>query len=328
MWISRIQGSIKDGGWRCSGEILNSTLATNQEITVYSDLLTTNGLNSDHIAFNGYVLPDPLNIRFQYDSMKFAAYTAQEYMKRNRAQGVYFTDQASPQNWHQITDMTYAKIVDHIIGKTGEYGHCNLTKEAWPNDGILIKNIDDSNSSSLNMYDLKEGSFWTRLKSMADVDQYIIYMTKDNVFTYKPHTMFSPPSGFTLNLDENNILDNIIVRELKQETGQVIISGTTPNGMQLSAKYPTDHNGGETFRKSGYVATDVSMLADVAARLYRLRNREYSIQLGVNGPIGLYCELMDRVSLTFRNFVSSPFYIESISAELRPELCRYLSYWY
>ena len=245
--IATIEASVDDGGWRASGSVFNDNdkLDFYQGIESYFDLYAGGWYGFPKPALVGHLLPEPWQKTFQTSITPFNAFTAQEFMKRGELQGIFFTDQASPANEHQIIDMTLADIVSHIVGQTGEYGHCNLVKGVWP-EGIITTDIDTANSTAIDSYEVKQGNFWNRLQEIADIDFYYMWLDKGNVFHFEPHPMFAPvlPTP-VFDLDSALLSEPLEIENRNTESiGQVRLSGTTPAGLQIFGKYPTDPTAG------------------------------------------------------------------------------------
>lgn len=305
--LDKISGSLADGGWNARGQVIDDAdeLDFYKEIEITVDVYAGGWEATPRPAFIGYVVPDPWEKFFQTSRADFSAFTAQEFMKRGRIQGIFFKDVASsPDNWHQIVDMTYADIVEHIVGKSGEYGHSNLVAGVWP-EGILTLDIDSTNSSLVGEYDLKEGNFWQRLVEIANIDFYIIYVDKAAVLHYVPHPMFgaSLPDP-VLTLTSDLLLEPLTIeRRNDEQIGQVIISGHTPSGLQIRGKYPSQPAPGPIVEKGGYIADDNSLMGDIAERMYKFNNRDFTVTARVGNGLGLLLDIMDRVEITYGSLV-------------------------
>lgn len=323
--IGTIEGSISDGGWKMSGAILNDAdrISFHQRVTVNFDLYVGGWEALPRPAFNGHVIPEKWRKRVMGSEAPFDAFTAQEFMKNGRIQGIFFRDVVSPANEHQITDMTYADIVSHIVGQPGEYGHCNLVAGVWP-EGIITTSIETADSSPVDEYEVKEGIFWTRLLEIAEIDFHILYFTKFNTLNYIIHPMFGAllPDP-VLTLTSGLLAEPLEIENRNEEgVGQVIIQGTTPAGSQISGRYPTDPQPGPQVVRSGYLGADNSLMADIAERKYRFDNRSHTVTAKINNGVGLLFGLLDRVAITYQslvdgvNWTSKKFWVHEIKVDV------------
>jgi hypothetical protein len=323
--LLRIEASMQDGGWRANGSVINEAdrLDFYQELEIWYDLYAGAWEGLPRAAFAGHLLPEPWEKTVQSSRAPWAAYTAQEFMKRGKIQGIFFKDVAVPANQHQINGMTYASIVEHILGQAGEYGHCNLVAGVWP-EGIITLDIDSANSSEVDEYEVKEGNFWQRLVEIAEIDRYLIYMSKDNVLHYVPHPMFGaslPTPVFTLGSDW--LAEPLrIERRNVEQIGQVKLHGVTPRGLQLLGKYPTNAEPGPIIEKSGYVATSNALMNTIAERMYKFENRDYTVEARIGSGLGLLVELLDRVQITYTSaadgltWSAKKFWVHGIAVEI------------
>jgi len=299
--IATIVADVNDGGWRASGKIFNDAdrLTFYQSIECWFDLYTDAWEATPRPAFIGHLLPDQWEKTFQSSIAPFGAFTAQEFMKRGEIQGIYFTDQASPANEHQINGLTLAGIVSHIVGQSGENGHCNLVRGVWP-EGIITLDLDTANSTAIDTYEIKQGNFWQRLQEIAKIDFYLLWMGKDNVLHFRPHPMSGSLPSVVFDLDKNLMSEPLEIETRNTENvGQILIDGTTPAGLQINGKYPTEPTAGPIVHKSGYIATANTKMSDIAERMYKFDNRSHSVTTQIGNGIGLLIDLMDRVSITY-----------------------------
>jgi hypothetical protein len=324
--LGRIEASVEDGGWQASGAVFGDAdrLDFYQQIEVWFDLYTSSGWeNQPRAAFNGHLLPDPWEKIFQSSEAPFSAFTAQEFLKRGEIQGIFFKSEASPANDHQITNMTLADIVEHCLGKTGEYGHCNLVEDVWP-EGIITLNIDSTNSSAaVDEYEVKQGNFWRRLQEIAEIDFYLLYVDKSNQLNYIPHPMFGATlPDPVLTITSSLLLEPLTVERLNTEQiGQVKIQGITPRGLQITGKYPTDPDPGPIITRLGYLATADTLMATIAERVFKFENRGHRVTAVLPGAIGLMLDLLDRVAIIYSSaadgisWTSKYFWIHQIKVE-------------
>lgn len=299
--IGTISASLSKGGWQADGEIFDDAdrLAFNQAVTYYFRLFRGSAWEDEYrLGFSGHLNPDPYERTFQSSVAPFKAFTAQEYLKRLRIQGIFFKYSASPANEHEQPE-NYAEIVSHIIGNSGEYGHCNLSKLSWP-EGFVTLNIDTANSVSHGEYLLREGTIWQRTQEIARIEFYIAFFNRFNEFNYIFHPMFGTLPDPVLDITSALLLEPLTITPLNtNRVGQIILQGTTPGGIQITGKYPSDPTIGSRVYETGFKASDDTLMTTVATRRYLFETRDYSVKAVLPGAIGLMMDLVDRVSITY-----------------------------
>lgn len=341
--IARIEGSISNGGWKITGTVFNDAdrLRYYQKMFAWFYLYTSSGWESQlRPAFRGFLLPEKWEKTFQSSNAPWSAVLAQELMKRGKIQGIFYKHVASsPGNRHQIINMNYAKIVYELIS-----GHCNLMipgqeaaydADLWGGaivsrtfyEGFLFLDIDTVNSTAVSEYLVREGGFWERILEIAEIEFFLAYVDLASTFHYIPHPMFNvtlPTPVFTLT--SSHLLQPLRVEPRNtEEVGQVRIHGTTPQGLQITGKYPSQPTGGPVVEKTGYMATTSSLITTVATRMYKFSNRDFRVEAKLQGAVGLMLELLDRVAVTYTSTVdgiswsSKKFWIDSITVELKSD---------
>jgi len=323
--IGVIEGSLREGGWTASGNIFSDAdrLDWYKAVTSSFRLYTGGAWEPDlRVAFNGHLLPDRWRKTAQSSVAPWQAFTCQEFMKRGRIQGIFFKADASPGNDHQITNMTLANIVNHLLGIEGEFGHCNLVRDVWP-EGIAEVDIDTTNSLPLDSYSLKEGNFWQRLQEIAGLDGYLLYVSKDNTIHYVPHPMFGTLPSVTMDFTSAHIIEPLGITPRNTETvGLVKAHATDASGAQYDGVYPAAPTAGPIKALSGIKTTSGGDLDAVAERHYKTENRAYTVEMTCPGAIGLLFEILDRISITYTSsadgitWSAQKFWIENIMVAL------------
>lgn len=322
--IGRIEADADQGGWKASGAVIGDAdrLKFYQSIKIWYDLYLSSGWQGrPYLAFEGHLLPDTFDKTFQSSDAPWAAFTAQGFLKQGKIQGIYFRDVASPANQHQMTTLTYAHIVEHLVGKIGEYGHCNLRRGVWP-EGIIGLNVNKTSSTEVAEYEIKEGNFWDRLREMAEIDFYWLYVDKTNTLNFVPHPMFGTLPTPTLTLTSGLLLEPLrITRRNAEHVGQIKLEGQTPAGLQIRGKYPAAPTAGPVVVKNGYLGTSNSLMNAIAQRIYRFENRSHTVEAKLPGAVGLLLELLDRVAITYNSaadgisWSSKKFWVHKIVVE-------------
>lgn len=341
--LNKISGSVSEGGWRATGAIINDAdrIAFYQEFFTWFYLHLSDGWEAlPRPAYRGHLVPENWQKSFQTSVAPWSAILAQEIMKLGQVQGIFYKNVASaPANRHQIIGLNYAKIIYELIG-----GHCNLmayteasiydsqlwagafTTPTW-NEGFVFLDLDISGSTLVSDYTLKEGNFWERIQEMANIEFYLAWVDLYNTFHYRPHPMFDtflPPVTMTLTSD--HLLQPLKVQRRNTEgAGQVILHGTTPAGLQISGRYPSQPTAGPIIEKSGYLATSNGLMTTVATRMYKFSNRDYRIEAKIGNGVGLLLALLDRMAITYTSapdgigWSSKKFWIDEISVEVKED---------
>lgn len=336
--IGTITGSAADGGWTANGVVFNDAdrLQFHQQLRVWFRLYAAGWEANRRGAFLGHLVPEPWTKFVQGSEAPFSAKMPNELMRDGEVQGIFYRSvSSSPANRHQIINMKYGHIVYELIG-----GHCNLmhrdeasrfdstlwsgsfTTRTFP-EGFLRLNLNFTNSSSVASYDLKQGNFWQRLQEIAQKDNYLIYVDKNGVLNYQPHPMFSatlPTSVMTLT--SSHLLTPLEITRRFEKTGQVKLSGTTPQGLQINGKYPTQPVAGPILQRTGYMATSNTLMNTIAERIYRYENRDVIVTAILPGAIGLLFDILDRIAVTYSssadgiNWSEKKFWIQKITVEI------------
>lgn len=340
--IAKIQADISNGGWAASGEVFNDAdrLDFYQQVKLWYRLYAGGWEAATRPAFAGHLTPDPWQKLVQGSNAPWSALNAQDVLKQGEVQGIFYKSvSSSPANRHQIINMKYAHIIYELIS-----GHCNLmhknerttydstlwsgsfTSRAY-NEGFLRLNLDITNSSAVSSYELKQGGFWQRLKDIAEIDFYLLFVDKYNKLHFIPHPMFAggtlPTAALTIT--DGLLLEPLTIERRNEFVGQVKLQGTTPQGLQIRGKYPSNPTAGPIIQKKGYLATSNSLMTTIATRMYKYYNRDVTVTAVLPGAVGLLLELMDRVAITYSSsgdgisWSSKKFWIQKIEVAVKPD---------
>jgi hypothetical protein len=325
--IGEIRASVQEGGWRATGNVFNDAgrLEWYQAVESWYHLHRGGAWEaSPRLGFRGHLLPQQWEKTIQDSVAPWQAFTAQEFLKRLDLQGIFFAEAASPANEHQLNvGDTYGDIVEHILGKTGQFGHWNGVIPIWP-EGISRLNIDKANSAAPGAYDLKAGNMWSRLQEIAKIEFFLLWVSKNNVINYGPNGMFQTPlPDPVMDFTSAHLMEPLqILPRNTEQVGQIILHGMTPGGEQIKGVYPTDPTAGPPVDESGFLATSDAQMATVAERKYKYANRDVTVIAKMPGAMGLLFEIMDRVSITYTSaadgiaWSAKKFWIEDISVPL------------
>jgi hypothetical protein len=339
--IAKIEGDADDGGWSATGAVFNDAdrLSFYQRVRAWYSLYTSAGWTAaPRVAFRGHLLPDPWQKLFGGSTAPWTGQIAHEMMKEGEVQGIFYRSvSSSPGNRHQIINMKYAHIIYELMS-----GHCNLmhkgqraaydstlwggafTSRAY-NEGFVGLNLDITNSSAVSQYDLKQGGFWERLKEIANIDGFILFVDKTNKLHYTRHPMFGTLPTAVMTITSSHLLAPLQITRRNEKIGQIKLQGTTPAGLQIRGKYPTHPTAGPIIVKKGYMATSNALMNTIATRMYKYANRDVSVVATLPGAVGLMLELMDRIAITYASsadgisWSSKKFWIQKISVSLQSD---------
>lgn len=322
-----VEGSIEEGGWRATGNVFGDAdrLKWYQEIESWYNLYAGGAWEANpRLSIRGHLIPDLFTKRLQSSIAPWSAFTAQEFMKRGEVQGIFFREAISPANDHQLAvGDTYGDIVQHIVGKSGQFGHTNLALGIWP-EGFMATNIDTASSVSPGEHEVREGNFWATLQEIADIDAHLLYVDKTNTLQYIPHPMFTSSPTAVFDIAASLLLEPLDITPRNTETiGQVKIQGTTPSGLQISGYYPTAPCIGPVLHRSGFKASSSALINTIAERIYRFENRDYDVAAMLPGGVGLMVDLMDMVTISYSSaadgvaWAAKKFWVESIRVEVK-----------
>jgi len=339
--IAKIEGDAEDGGWQATGAVFNDADRLNfyQRVRAWYSLYTSAGWQTTpRPAFRGHLNPDPWQKIFQGSTALWSGQLPNEIMKEGEVQGIFYKSvSSSPGNRHQIINMKYAHIIYELVS-----GHCNLmhkgeranydstlwsgsfTSRAY-NEGFMKLNLDITNSSAVTQYDLKQGGFWERLKEIANIDAFILFIGKNSKLHYIRHPMFGTLPTVVMTLTSSHLLAPLQITRRNEKVGQVKLQGTTPAGLQIRGKYPTHPTAGPIVQKKGYMATSNTLMNTIATRMYKYANRDVSVVATMPGAVGLMLELMDRIAITYSSsadgisWSSKKFWIQKISVALQSD---------
>ena len=197
-----------------------------------------------------------------------------------------------------------------------------FTTPTW-DEGFVLLDIDTTNSSSVDEYDLREGTLWSKLQELADNDNYYVFFDKTNKLHFIPHRMFGTLPSVVFTLTSDLMIEPLVFERRDPATvGQVKVNAFTPAGTQISGKYPSAPTAGPIQELGGYYATNSSSLGDIAERIYKFDKRDYTVTVQIGNAMGLKLELMDRVAITYSSAVdgiswsSKKFWIHEIGVDI------------
>jgi hypothetical protein len=337
--IQSVEGDADRGGWQATGYFANE-----QAVAVYQRRAFVNYLPEgggvweavSSVGLAGSILPQSVRFDRRLSQTQVTVSTADAFLNNAGLQGIYFVEDATPTNPHQVTGLTLGSIIQHIIEQ-----HCNISSTAFVQnaDGSYsadpvggwcdTSNIDTVSSTTVDVYTVRQSnSMWQTLKGIAANEFYVCYFNKFNEFNYEVHPQFaaSLPSP-VMTLDQDNIIGQpeITFRD-RTLIDQAVLSALTDAGVILTSAYPAQFgSNGRIDRSQNRLRCNVQARLDVLAeRYFNFQNREYNVRLSIPGAWGLKMELYDRIYLNYTgtasnglsvSFSNEPFWINRIEVQ-------------
>lgn len=298
--ILSLEGNVQRGGWQA-----NVTAISDQSLVTYgreTRLLTKieggGATMPDFIsALEGSQFPQSLQWDKSQSALNVTVATTDYFLKNAGIQGIYFSEQASPSNPHQMTDLRLGKIVYHILTE-----HTNCTK-ATAGGWVNIDRIDTIGSTSVDVYTVRQSnSIWSVLAKIAGNEFYVRYFTKRDEFVYEPHPQYRATlPDPVISIDSTYIIGQpTITYRTDVDTDQVQLYALTDTGVILTSNYPANVGTEGVKQKFTDIRCNEQIRADLLAeRAYKFLNRDFNVSLTLPGSIGSYLELYDRVSLSY-----------------------------
>ena len=318
-----ITGDASSGGWQ-----VNSNMISDQEevefgrhVELYT-LIEGGGLwDSDYrLSFSGSMMPQNLTFSQGASSLSVVLATSDMFLNNAGLQGIYFSEQATPANPHQITDLNLGKIVEHIVEQ-----HTNIA-DSTPGGWVDTARIDTLTSTSVDVYSVRSSnSIWQTIADIAENEFYVRYFTKEDKLVYESHPQFKATlSDVTLTITAQDMLTlpEVIYRN-DVVVDQALLYALTDTGTILEAKFPsTVGTEGRRQKYPNLRCNSQTRLNLLAERAYRFLNRELNFRVVLPGAIGAFLELYDRVAVTYSgtttngvtiNWADKKFWIDRIS---------------
>lgn len=301
--FNNLEGSTQRGGWQVTGAIINDQDAAqySRHAKVYARLEGGGSWESENtVAISGSLIPNVLRFDRKQSSVEVLLATSDMFLSAAGLQGIYFSQQASPDNPHQMTVLNLGKIIEHIIT-----GHTNIAAVASsPGGWVDISRIDTLHSTSVDVYTVRQSSsIWQTIEGIASNEFYVRYMTKLDEFVYEPHPQFKatlPP--VTLSLTTSDIVAQPEVA-FNNDLGvdQVRAYALTDTGVILQSFYPTTvGTEGRRLPFTNLRCNNQSRLNLLAERAFLHVNRDLiSVRITLAGAWGAFLELYDRISITY-----------------------------
>ena len=303
-------GDIKRGGWRITvnSQADTAAIATGQGF----EILAKSGANFYDTAFrqvfNGNAIAALDNIGFdRYNSQSnVVCGTANEFLSGEAVQDIGFTSQATPLNDHQITNLSLALIVDHIMRR-----HCNIVFDAvnMPDGIVTVMNIDFANSVQLQRYNTsKSQNMWRVIQNIGGGESsgefYRAWFDKNNSFYYQPSPMFGTKTSLGT-IDKTYIWNKPRVRlnanQPGKRVGQTNITAIKNFNELFVSKYPSAPADGKTLpSKDGIFAASQGESDLFAERMYKWLTRPYTVTVQVDPALVAFeVDLADKITLSY-----------------------------
>lgn len=313
----QLSGDLRRGGWSLTGQIDSDTdAAAYGQNWVLRAKSGSDWYDSDwREIFSGHIISQPDNLNFnRYTSqVQLVAGTMDALLAGESLQDIGFTSQATPLNDHQITGMTLAHIVDHIIRH-----HCNAVYGAsdMPDGVITQLDVDFAGSVPLERYTVSQSdNLWRSLQTIGGGEDagefYRCWFDRHNKFYYQPAPAFwltPPTSKGTLTKDHlrGQVQISLNNNQPGQRIGQVSITAIKNFNTVYTATYPTNAQPGKILPpRDGIFANSQTKTNTHAERLYKWLTRPYTVQVEVDPGLVLFgddgngLDLADKIRLTY-----------------------------
>lgn len=297
--IQNLNASADRGGWQANGLFVNDQANAVYGRRVELTALVEGGgdwAENYKLVMRGSLIPRNLVVNRRQSQLSVELTTSNVFLASAGLQGIYFTEQSNPQNVHQITNLNLGKIVEHILEQ-----HTNISQDVggW----VDTSGIDTTNSTSVDVYTVRQSnSIWQTIKTIADNEFYVRYMTKDDRFIYERHPQYkSNLPAPVIHLTNAIIGENIEVAYRDDvQVDQLQLYALTDNGVILQSFYPENiGTEGRREKLANIRCNSQSRLDLLAERAYKVRTRNIDAKITLPGFIGGFLELYDRVSITY-----------------------------
>lgn len=309
----RLNGSLSRGGWVCTGQLIADTDALERGRNVQVLARSTAGGWRDpqyRAFFEGHVIDPPDQLRFdKFGSTATVQIGTADALLHGYLQDIGFSENGSPSNEHQITGLTFAKMVEHVLRR-----HCNAIYDATRTpDGVVTSLTFDSGSVAVAMRNVrKSNSLWQRVQEIGGGERagefWISYFRRDNSFHYQPHSAFQtgpPASKGTLRAGHIKGMPQVKINSDRIAQVQLVTfkGGTTT----YNSEYPTSVIDEGTIHQltSGVWADSQAKSDTLAERLYKWLTRPYTLIIKVDAGLTLYgddgngLDLADAVTVVY-----------------------------
>ncbi len=292
--LQSMTGSLIRGGWIANGTLRNDVNALKYgDHVIFDGRIGCGWLDPDFtLMMEGHVFSGPSSITFdKFTSSASLQVGTPDNLLHGYLQGIGFTEQTTPANSHQITNMRISDIVEHILKK-----HCNVVQQPTTPEGI-VTTLDIDDSTFVDFRNVHESNdLWRRLLMVGGGDKlgelHNIYFTRDGTLRYKPSLIISPPASL-------GTLDSEIIRGRprvidRQERPKNLISQVDLHTVRakkdsletFDTLFPTNQTEGTPLSiKRGVWANSQARTDAMAEAIYNWNNRAFTLSLMVD--IGL-----------------------------------------
>lgn len=328
--INNLNGDLKRGGY-----IANASIAGDTDVIIRGENVRISAksgsgfVDPDFIeVFNGHALSDPDPVQFDryVSSTTLQLGTWDAFLRGESLQDIGFTQQASPANPHQITDMRLADLVEHILTR-----HSNAVIQADVPDGVIeVLNIERAGSTNIERYNVRKSTnLWQSLQQIGGGETsgefFRVWLNRKNEFNYQPSPMFfTTPQTSKMTIDKAFMTGRAQVKLNNnlpgQSVGQVALTAIKNNVTSFTSTFPTTPAIGKILPPKRGVYAGTQARADVLAeRLYKWLTRPFTLSLQVDpGLIFLdpVLELADKVTVDYDGLVEDQITGSGISLDI------------
>ena len=284
--LTSLNGSLTRGGWIASGTLKNGVTALEYgEHVILSGRSGCGWLDANFsLMLDGYTFAGASSVTFdKFSSSASVQMGTPDNLLHGFVQGIGFTDQASPQNSHQITGLRISDTVEHILES-----HVDVIYQG------IITNLDITDSTTVDFINVRESNdMWRRIQQMGGGDSlgelYNAYFTRDGTFHYKPAMLISTPASLgTLDSEYIRGRPRIIDRagnpkNLVSQVDLHTVKAKKANVETFNKIFPATPSAGSLLSiKRGVWANSQARTDAMAEAIYTWKNRAYTLSLMVD----------------------------------------------
>lgn len=312
-----LSGDLRRGGYIVTGQLVGDTdgLQYGQNVQLQGRSGAGGALDAAYRTFlDGHCLNAPDNLQFdKYTSQATLNIGTMDNLLKGYLQDIGFTDQASPQNAHQITDMVIADIAEHILRR-----HCNAIYDAslTPEGVVTALDINTTDSTPVSLRNVrKSNNLWQRVQEIGGGETagefFRVWFDRQNKLYYQPAPAFwsTPPTAIGA-LTNAHIRGRVRVKVVNSDPltkiGQAQLHAGATSTTVYNSEYPTNPDDGKIHQiGSGVWANSQARADTLAERLYKWLTRPYTLTVEVDpglvlfGDDGRGLDLADAVNVTY-----------------------------
>ena len=297
--VNLMDGNLERGGWTVQGNLLDDLtgLVFGQNVALHGQNLSGGIADPQYKQyFNGHCFTGVSGYSVQkWSSRGTIRLGTADNLLKGYLQDIAFTESASPQHGHQITDLRIAKAVEHIMRD-----HCNVIFDPVKTPNGIVPSVDVDTAGSVKRETFivrKSNNFWRRIQEMGGGNKagefYYPYFTRDNVFHHRLNPFASSPTS------KGTLTNNHITGPLRiqftdanplNRVGQVDLYTVMVGSENFyNSVYPNPQDGGKRHILGTGVWADSQVRSDaMAQQLYEWLTRPYTLFVPVDPCLLLF----------------------------------------